>query len=87
MDRAEHDPARQRADHRRQRRPRKLIIFTEHRDTLDYLAAGSDHCSATRCRASNPRRRAPTERRVITEEFTKNRDCQILLAPTPPVRV
>jgi superfamily II DNA or RNA helicase len=62
-------------------RPRKLIVFTEHRDTLDYLA--------TRIRSLLGRpdnvlaihggvRR--TDRRQITEEFTHNPDCQILLA-------
>ncbi len=61
--------------------PRKLIVFTEHRDTLDYLAAkirsllGKPH--AVQAIHGGVRRR---ERRIITEEFTKNRDCQILLA-------
>lgn len=61
--------------------PRKLIIFTEHRDTLDYLAhrisslLGKPH--AVRAIHGGVRRR---ERRAITEEFTKNRDCQVLLA-------
>lgn len=61
--------------------PRKLIVFTEHRDTLDYLqrrissllgrpdAVVSIHGAVRR-----------VERRRITEEFTKNPDCQILLA-------
>ncbi|MDD0856759.1 helicase-related protein [Arthrobacter alpinus] len=61
--------------------PRKFIIFTEHRDTLSYLqdriialmgrpdAVISIHGGVTR-----------NKRRQITEEFTKNRDCQILLA-------
>lgn len=60
---------------------RKLIVFTEHRDTLDYLerrissllgrpdAVASIHGAVRR-----------VERRRITEEFTKNPDCQILLA-------
>jgi superfamily II DNA or RNA helicase len=61
--------------------PRKLIIFTEHRDTLDYL------CSRIRTLIGKPDavkaihggvRRA--ERRVITEEFTKNHETQILIA-------
>lgn len=61
--------------------PRKLIIFTEHRDTLDYLRAriGSllGKPDAVRAIHGGVRR---GERRQITEEFTKNRDVQILLA-------
>jgi superfamily II DNA or RNA helicase len=61
--------------------PRKLIIFTEHRDTLEYLAqrirtlvgrpaaVGTIHGGVRR-----------SERRRITEEFTHNKDCYILLA-------
>lgn len=61
--------------------PRKFIIFTEHRDTLDYLQArissllGKPH--AVRAIHGGVRR---GDRRQITEEFTKNHDCQILLA-------
>jgi superfamily II DNA or RNA helicase len=61
--------------------PRKFIIFTEHRDTLDYLTArirsllGKPH--AVQAIHGGVRR---GDRRLITEEFTKNRDCQILLA-------
>jgi superfamily II DNA or RNA helicase len=62
-------------------KPRKLIIFTEHRDTLDYLttkirsllgkvyAVEAIHGGVKR-----------VQRRQITEEFTKNPECQILLA-------
>ncbi len=61
--------------------PRKFIIFTEHRDTLDYLQAriGSllGKPDAVRAIHGGVRR---GDRRLITEEFTKNRDCQILLA-------
>lgn len=61
--------------------PRKFIIFTEHRDTLDYLQAkiGSliGRPNAVRAIHGGVRR---AERRQITEEFTKNKDCQILLA-------
>lgn len=61
--------------------PRKLIIFTEHRDTLDYLAARIrtliGRPNAVQAIHGGVRRK---ERRMITEEFTKNRDCQILLA-------
>lgn len=62
-------------------KPRKLIVFTEHRDTLDYLGR------KIRSLFGKPEvvqaihggvRRA--ERRAITEEFTKNPTCQILLA-------
>ncbi|KUI22644.1 helicase [Mycobacterium sp. GA-1285] len=61
--------------------PRKLIIFTEHRDTLEYLASRIRSLlgrpNAVRSIHGGIRR---GERRMITEEFTKNRDCQILLA-------
>lgn len=61
--------------------PRKFIIFTEHRDTLDYLRAkiGSllGKPDAVRAIHGGVRR---GERRQITEEFTKNREVQILLA-------
>lgn len=62
-------------------RPRKLIIFTEHRDTLDYL---NDRISTLIGRPDavlaihgGVRRQ---DRRRITEEFTHNPQCQILLA-------
>ncbi|BBY07105.1 helicase-related protein [Mycobacterium noviomagense] len=61
--------------------PRKLIIFTEHRDTLDYLTGKIRSLlgkpDAVQAIHGGVRRR---DRRQITEEFTKNRDCQILLA-------
>lgn len=61
--------------------PRKFIIFTEHRDTLDYLQSkiGSllGKPDAVKAIHGGVRR---GERRQITEEFTKNRDVQILLA-------
>lgn len=61
--------------------PRKFIIFTEHRDTLDYLAVRIRSLlgkpDAVQAIHGGVRR---LERRVITEEFTKNRGCQILLA-------
>lgn len=62
-------------------KPRKIIIFTEHRDTLNYLTArirtllGRPNAVAA---IHGGVRRA--ERRAITEEFTKNPECQILLA-------
>jgi superfamily II DNA or RNA helicase len=61
--------------------PRKLIIFTEHRDTLDYLTGKIRSLlgkpDAVQAIHGGVRRR---DRRQITEEFTKNRDCQILIA-------
>jgi superfamily II DNA or RNA helicase len=61
--------------------PRKFIIFTEHRDTLDYLRQRISSLlgrpEAVRAIHGGVRR---GERRQITEEFTKNRDCQILIA-------
>ncbi|MGF3870417.1 C-terminal helicase domain-containing protein, partial [Staphylococcus aureus] len=60
---------------------RKFIIFTEHRDTLDYLQTRISTLigkpDAVRAIHGGVRR---AERRLITEEFTKNRDCQILIA-------
>lgn len=62
-------------------RPRKLIVFTEHRDTLRYL---TDRLTQLLGRQDavvaihGGVRRA--DRRRITEEFTKNPSCQILLA-------
>lgn len=62
-------------------RPRKFIIFTEHRDTLDYLQAriGSLLGRPDTVKAIHGGVRRG-ERRQITEEFTKNHACQILLA-------
>lgn len=61
--------------------PRKFIIFTEHRDTLYYLQTriGSllGKTDAVKAIHGGVRR---GDRRQITEEFTKNRDCQILIA-------
>ena len=61
--------------------PRKFIIFTEHRDTLDYLQSkiGSLLGKPDSVKAIHGGVRRG-ERRLITEEFTKNRDVQILLA-------
>ncbi|WP_369227312.1 DEAD/DEAH box helicase [Streptomyces sp. R39] len=61
--------------------PRKLIVFTEHRDTLRYLQAkiGSLLGRPDAVKAIHGGVRRP-ERRQITEEFTKNRDVRILLA-------
>jgi SNF2 family DNA or RNA helicase len=61
--------------------PRKFIIFTEHRDTLDYLQTriGSllGRPDAVKSIHGGVRR---GDRRQITEEFTKTHGCQILIA-------
>ncbi|MGO9101058.1 MAG: DEAD/DEAH box helicase, partial [Mycobacterium sp.] len=61
--------------------PRKLIIFTEHRDTLEYLTTRIRTLigkpDAVKAIHGGVRR---GERRLITEEFTKNADTQILIA-------
>ncbi|ADD41299.1 helicase-related protein [Stackebrandtia nassauensis] len=61
--------------------PRKFIIFTEHRDTLEYLRGRITSLlgrpDAVRAIHGGVRR---GERRQITEEFTQNSDCQILIA-------
>lgn len=61
--------------------PRKMIIFTEHRDTLDYLRARISSLLGNPYAVSaihgGVRRH---DRRQITEEFTHNAQCQILLA-------
>jgi superfamily II DNA/RNA helicase len=62
-------------------RPRKLIIFTEHRDTLDYLAAmirdqlGRDDAVVT-IHGGTPR----WNRRRVREEFTHEPKRQVLVA-------
>jgi superfamily II DNA or RNA helicase len=60
---------------------RKLIVFTEHRDTLDYLARriGSllGRPEAVQAIHGGVGR---NQRRQVTEEFTNNPACQILLA-------
>ncbi|MFI0485779.1 DEAD/DEAH box helicase [Actinomadura sp. 9N215] len=62
-------------------RPRKFIIFTEHRDTLDYLTSRIASLivapGAVKAIHGGVRR---VERRQITEEFTKNPACQVLVA-------
>ncbi|MGM0931146.1 MAG: helicase-related protein [Actinomycetota bacterium] len=62
-------------------KPRKLIIFTEHRDTLEYLTTRIRTLlgkpAAVQAIHGGVRR---NDRRQITEEFTKNADCQVLLA-------
>lgn len=62
-------------------RPRKLIIFTEHRDTLHYLGrkirALFGAADAVREIHGGVRR---ADRRATTEEFTKNPACRVLVA-------
>ncbi|WP_017558619.1 helicase-related protein [Nocardiopsis baichengensis] len=62
-------------------KPRKLIIFTEHRDTLNYLSTriGALLGKPNAVQAIHGGVRRP-DRRRITEEFTRNSDCQVLLA-------
>lgn len=64
-----------------QGRPRKLIVFTEHRDTLDYLVRRITTLigrpQAVQAIHGGVRRH---DRRSITEEFTKNPQSQILIA-------
>ncbi len=62
-------------------RRRKLIIFTEHRDTLNYLTGKIRSLfgrTGTVQAIHGGVRRA--DRRAVTEEFTKNPGCQVLLA-------
>lgn len=61
--------------------PGKLIVFTEHRDTLDYLARRirtmiGRHDAVAIIHGGIRR----SERRQVTEEFTHNSECRILLA-------
>ena len=60
---------------------RKLIVFTEHRDTLEYLSRRIGRIlgrpEAVQAIHGGVRR---SERRRITEEFTHNPACQVLLA-------
>jgi SNF2 family DNA or RNA helicase len=62
-------------------KPRKLIIFTEHRDTLDYLTRKIRSLfgkpETVQAIHGGVRR---GDRRYITEEFTKNPVCQVLVA-------
>ncbi|MGI9825333.1 helicase-related protein [Agromyces sp. Marseille-Q5079] len=66
---------------RRDGTPRKLIVFTEHRDTLNYLegriGALIDRADAVVAIHGGVHR---LERRRITEEFTHNPDVQVLVA-------
>jgi superfamily II DNA or RNA helicase len=61
--------------------PRKLIVFTEHRDTLTYLTARiAALLGDTEAVVAIHGGVARHERRRITEEFTKNPACQVLIA-------
>ncbi len=60
---------------------RKLIVFTEHRDTLEYLTrritALLGRPEAVKAIHGGVKR---TDRRQITQDFTSNPECQILVA-------
>jgi SNF2 family DNA or RNA helicase len=61
--------------------PRKLIVFTEHRDTLTYLERRIVQLIGKRDAVVSIHGAVPRyERRRITAEFTSNPDVQILLA-------
>ncbi len=67
---------------------RKLIIFTEHRDTLDYLARRiGSLLGRPEAVAGDPRRRAPrrapADHRGVHQEPGRARSCS---PPTPPAR-
>ena len=61
--------------------PRKLIVFTEHRDTLEYLVGRIrsllGRAQAVEAIHGGVRRE---KRRSVTEEFTKNPGCRVLIA-------
>ena len=61
---------------------RKLIVFTEHRDTLNYLVGQAADLSrqAGGCRRDPRRGCAARNARVIQERFTQDKDCLILVA-------
>ena len=62
-------------------RPRKLIVFTEHRDTLNYLERRIMQLLGKREAVVAIHGAVPRyERRRITAEFTANPDVQILIA-------
>jgi len=62
-------------------KPRKLIVFTEHRDTLNYLERRITQLLGRRQSVVTIHGAVPRyERRRITAEFTTNRDVQILIA-------
>ena len=62
-------------------RPRRLIVFPEHRDTLEYLRTRIQTLVGSPAAVEAIHGGVPrAERRRITEEFTKNPECRILLA-------
>ena len=64
-----------------QGRPRKLIIFTEHRDTLTYLAERIGKLLGTTEKVVTIHGGVSrSQRRAITDEFTKNPACQVMVA-------
>jgi SNF2 family DNA or RNA helicase len=61
--------------------PRKLIVFTEHRDTLNYLERRVSTLIGRRNAVVAIHGGVPRhERRRITEEFTHNPDVQVMIA-------
>jgi superfamily II DNA or RNA helicase len=62
-------------------RPRKLIIFTEHRDTLEYLVRNVGDLLGSRDAVQSIHGGiGRADRRRITAEFTKNPSSQVLIA-------
>ena len=60
---------------------RKLIVFTEHRDTLNYLVAKlRTYLGRPEAMVAIHGGVSREERRVIQEQFTQDRDCLILVA-------
>jgi hypothetical protein len=58
----------------------KLVIFTEHRDTLNYLETASPRCSAARGGGHDPRRHGPRGAAKAQEAFKHDPEVQVLLA-------
>jgi hypothetical protein len=59
---------------------RKLIVLTEHRDTLKYLSAKCTYLGRPEVVVAIHGGVIPEERRVIQERFTQDKDCLILVA-------
>ena len=65
-----------------QRKPRKLIVFTEHRDTLNYLVRRMRTLLGRPRRGQSPSTAASAGMSAdgSPQEFTSNPDVQILVA-------
>ena len=61
-------------------RRRKIIIFTEHRDTLEYLESGSASCSADHRQSGIHGAISRPDRRPAQDRFTQEPNSSILLA-------